>query len=497
MDTSDDALSEAMRDTEPSAGGLPGGPVPAGDARLDMRMRRRRPQLVMHHGMRHTATTGAGRHDTVIAIMHPWMLLGAFAALAALLTQTIFRWHTMGPEDWAMLAAIAIATAALPAWPHRGSWWLLTIGALASAATLLPGIGAPFLTTTAQLAPVSLLPMGLAAATAAYCHPWPWPLASGALFATGTVTIWRRIASVAGIGTPWWTAAAMAVLTGAALAALGAVAGAHRHSAEQDDERARLATQLRLLRHGNQLAIELHDTLSNDLTFISTIARQHDGDQDDPHRDDWSLVLARSQQAFAEVHGIIRFLSGTTASPTVTESPDTDLPERSGRRTGAGPSTAQPSRSGCRPCDGSSPQQPAASAFDRIGEQVRGTHRFLERLGYRGRAGVSGIAMAVTPQAEREALSLIREIGTNISRHAAPGDDAYLLHVSFSPDRIEIRQTNDMPGAGAAPRLSDAERSGQGLAMHRQRIVELGGVCHTRADEDGWMIYARIPCRAV
>ena len=421
-----------------------------------------------HHALNHkTGPAPAPRNDTIIAIMHPWMALGAIITILIMLAYAAIEWSTLGIPDWAALITLSIITAILPAWPQQASWWALAAGTIIAASSLPSAANASALAGDVHPTPALLAPLILAALAAAHCHPLPWPIAAGALFAVGSAPILHGITLTEGITQAWWPAISLAIAAGTVLATIGTITGSKRRATPQYDERARLDAQLRLLRHGNQLAIEMHDTLSNDLTLISTIARQHQNDPNDPHHGDWALVLARSQQAFDEVHGIIRFLSETT---------DTGATDDTG-----GPSAATAAA-------------PTDNVFDRITGSVNVTREFLERLGYHGQTAVSGIVMVVAPAVEQETLSLITEIGTNISRHAAPGDDAYLLHVSLNADAIEIRQTNDIPDHSTAPQLSDAERSGHGLAMHRRRIAELGGTCRIRAEEGTWMIYARIPC---
>ncbi|MBW3083749.1 hypothetical protein [Bifidobacterium phasiani] len=252
-----------------------------------------------------------------------------------------------------------------------------------------------------------------------------------------------------------------------------------RHGKAEADKRAKrqreTEQQLAVLRHDAQLAITIHDTMTNDLTFISTIARLHLSDyyagktakrnpehvgapdelRDD--KDDWALVLDRSQRAFKEVHHVIDYLSGRLHD-------NQQLP-----------------------------------FMERLSQQIDDVREFLTSLGYGGHVHVEGLHLAHSPDAEREALSLIREIGTNIRRHAAPGDDVYLLNILCTEHYIEIREINDIgsnadgSAEGAVVHTAEAELSGRGLNMHAKRIIELGGEINFNAADGTWIVYALIP----
>ena len=249
----------------------------------------------------------------------------------------------------------------------------------------------------------------------------------------GPIGVLAVAAIVYAVTGSWLVTASAALTASVLLVLLGIALRWRKRVVNQENENEQMESALADLRHGNQLAIELHDTLSNDLTYISTIARNNLAAPAGIDGGDWQRVLDRSQRAFAEVHGIIDFLT-----------------EQSGMDAG----------------------------FRDESLPVGGT-------------GTS----VVDPEAAAEALSLMTEIGTNIRRHAPAGDDSYLLFVTLSPEWIEIRETNDIrDDADAQSGLSAQERSGRGLAMHRTRVQELGGELTTRSDDGTWMIYVRIPC---
>lgn len=341
----------------------------------------------------------------------------------------------------------------------------------------------------------------------------------------GPIGVLAVAAIVYAVTGSWLVTASAALTASVLLVLLGIALRWRKRVVNQENENEQMESALADLRHGNQLAIELHDTLSNDLTYISTIARNNLAAPAGIDGGDWQRVLDRSQRAFAEVHGIIDFLTeqsgmdagfrdeslpvgGTGTSEVATaESGQVDLPTKESALArdpvGAGScpaianevvDNAVPENAGGDDRTQSTAGMPQ-SFVTRVKAQITDTEEFLEAQGYRGTAAVNGIAMVVDPEAAAEALSLMTEIGTNIRRHAPAGDDSYLLFVTLSPEWIEIRETNDIrDDADAHSGLSAQERSGRGLAMHRIRVQELGGELTTRSDDGTWMIYVRIPC---
>ncbi|WP_146143649.1 hypothetical protein [Bifidobacterium callitrichos] len=197
--------------------------------------------------------------------------------------------------------------------------------------------------------------------------------------------------------------------------------------------------------HANaNVAVRMHDTLTNDLSCISAIAHQH---PDDP---EWNVVLQRSQSAFTQAHAVIDYLSGRNVSA-----------------------------------------QHTSPFMERLHSQLAETKHYLDFLGYHGEATIHGESLVTTHDAEEEILALLKEIGTNIQRHAVAGEAAYILSIDVTPDGVEIFETND---AGQTT-LDDAERSGRGLGMHRRQIERLSGTLDTNLDDQLWILHANIPWR--
>lgn len=341
----------------------------------------------------------------------------------------------------------------------------------------------------------------------------------------GPIGVLAVAAIVYAVTGSWLVTASAALTASVLLVLLGIALRWRKRVVNQENENEQMESALADLRHGNQLAIELHDTLSNDLTYISTIARNNLAAPAGIDGGDWQRVLDRSQRAFAEVHGIIDFLTeqsgmdtgfrdeslpvggAGTSEVATAESGQVDSPTKESALardpvdTGSCPAIANEVVDNAVPENAGGDDRTQSTAgmpqsfVTRVKAQITDTEEFLEAQGYRGTAAVNGIAMVVDPEAAAEALSLMTEIGTNIRRHAPAGDDSYLLFVTLSPEWIEIRETNDIrDDADAHSGLSAQERSGRGLTMHRTRVQELGGELTTRSDDGTWMIYVRIPC---
>lgn len=240
------------------------------------------------------------------------------------------------------------------------------------------------------------------------------------------------------------TASVLAV----SMAALGRLLTRGRYlAADRRRQAADEHAELVRLKHGNQLAIAIHDTLSNDLTFVSSVARDR-LQAASPDAQAWRSVLDRSQKAFEQVHDIIAYLND--------------------------------------PQHSSLPEPPF---MEDVRRRLTEVHDQLAAMGYGGTCDCEGLFLGHAPEVQREVCSLLTELGTNIRRHASKSDDAYLISIVLSEQYVEIRETNDI----APDALTAAERSGRGLDMHRTRIGELGGVLNTNSEEGVWTLYARIP----
>lgn len=397
-------------------------------------------------------------HSTIITIEHPVIaVMATILAIAALLACT--REQPLSVWQWIALIG-AIGTGAIGILrPKMAGWWTFAIGSAANLLIALNDITAispasPSIETILLAATLGCV--GLA--FIAFDGNAVSIAASAAVYIV--VSVCRIATTTVRIPAPWdtpFTYAIGIILTSAVLIGAGLAARRFRMNDVDNNERERLLRQITLFRRSNQLAIMMHDTLSNDLTFIAMLARRHQDDTNPDARRDWWNVFERSQRAFAQTHEIIALLAGDPCAPHGSD----------------------------------------GTPYERIQVAIDQTSHELAALGYHGETVCDGVPCAVSPEAEHEALSLIRELGTNIVRHAAPGDDVYSLWVTLNADDIVIRQTNDIPTSKQVPPLTEAERSGRGLAMHRDRITRLGGILRARREDGLWLVFASIPCHPI
>ncbi|WP_041473253.1 histidine kinase [Bifidobacterium breve] len=219
----------------------------------------------------------------------------------------------------------------------------------------------------------------------------------------------------------------------------------------REEQRLKLQLQLQRLdymKQKNRLAIQIHDSLTNNLSDISLMARIHI-DDNIPDGDDWAIVLEHSQEAFTQVHDIIDILSSEDKDA---KSETTFMVE-------------------------------LRNLLDE-----RCSH--LHALGYEGDATIEGFCIKTTQEEKEEVLSLIKEICNNIQRHSLPHNGSFELIVRLSPSSMEINEMNDIT-AGSS--LAAFEQSGRGLSLHSKRIQELGGELNYRSDDGLWVLYAKIP----
>lgn len=206
--------------------------------------------------------------------------------------------------------------------------------------------------------------------------------------------------------------------------------------------------QLDYMRQKNRLAIQIHDSLTNNLSDISLMARVHT-DENTSYNDDWKIVLEHSQEAFMQVHDIIDILSSEDKD---TKSETTFMVE--------------------------------------LRDLIDARCGHLHALGYDGDATIEGFCIKTTPEEKEEALSLIKELCNNIQRHSSPHEGSFELLVRLSPSSMEISEMNDIT---AGPELTACEQSGRGLSLHSKRIRELGGELNYRSDDGLWVFYSKIP----
>lgn len=378
---------------------------------------------------------------------HSWLIAVSVTALILSVFECV-EISSPNPFYWILYSCYMLTILVLPAWPRQGSWLMLAIS------YLLPLFEGPRY-------PAILLGEIIALSVLAYyAKVWESILALlSAFLAQSLVADFLHPVDVFS----WFVFVA---LCGSGLL-LGYVfrEKSRREEAEKRQAQEELAiARLQLVEARNKLALRIHDSLTNNLSDISLIAHEHTEDSltENPDSDvsDWRTVSERTEDSFKQIHTIIDLLS---------QDPQT----RQNPQTGQGLWEAE------------------------ISSLVTRLREHHDQRGQRGHVSLEiadglDLQQKISPEVQEETLSLLTEIFANLQRHAPSGDDSYDLFVQIGPERILIRQTNDLPNPGTRP-LPEAERSGRGLAMHQAIIEKLGGTMRTRLQDGHWLIYVSLP----
>lgn len=378
---------------------------------------------------------------------HSWLIAVSVTALILSVFECV-EISSPNPFYWILYSCYMLTILVLPAWPRQGSWLMLAIS------YLLPLFEGPRY-------PAILLGEIIALSVLAYyAKVWESILALlSAFLAQPLVADFLHPVDVFS----WFVFVA---LCGSGLL-LGYVfrEKSRREEAEKRQAQEELAiARLQLVEARNKLALRIHDSLTNNLSDISLIAHEHTEDSltENPDSDvsDWRTVSERTEDSFKQIHTIIDLLSQ-------------DLRTRQNPQTGQGLWEAE------------------------ISSLVTRLREHHDQRGQRGHVSLEiadglDLQQKISPEVQEETLSLLTEIFANLQRHAPSGDDSYDLFVQIGPERILIRQTNDLSNPGTRP-LPEAERSGRGLGMHQAIVEKLGGTMRTRLQDGQWLIYVSLP----
>lgn len=245
-----------------------------------------------------------------------------------------------------------------------------------------------------------------------------------------------------------------------------------------------------------RLASQMHDGLTNDLSFIATIAYSH--------------ILQERSLAASEETG-----QENTAISLSSPSSPSSLPS----------SQSSPSLGNSQTVTSSSDWQhvydeaqdaldKAHFAIDRLRgkpeplDEVADARGLLQQavprianrekakldaLGFAGTVDVelAGIPDALSAQVRQEVIQLVTEAFANIRRHASV-DGTYSVSLLFAPDcqALKIVAMNTLSSQ------SRGGKSGRGLQLHQHIIEQLGGSLETSVDDDVWIVRATIPLLA-
>ena len=204
-----------------------------------------------------------------------------------------------------------------------------------------------------------------------------------------------------------------------------------------------------------EVASRLHDTVTNDLSYIIMVASTRAlSTQDATEQQTLSDIIDRSQDAFAKAHEIIEVLSGV------------------GRKQVASSQAVELRRE----------LEAIANA-----EQMR-----LGQLGLTGTTTFSGIDTPVRVEQRNleEIRGLFTEAFTNLRKHCTPPAD-YTIIADIHSDALTLTTMNSLNPSTHSSVPSPA--TGRGLVMHREIIESLGGTLKFANDQDTWTLHAEIP----
>ena len=244
-----------------------------------------------------------------------------------------------------------------------------------------------------------------------------------------------------------------------------------------------------------RLASQMHDGLTNDLSFIATIAYSHIlqersltaseetrqentaillstlsspslspssqsssllGNSQPVTSSDWQYVYNEAQDALDKAHFAIDRLRGKPEP--VGEIADT--------------------------------RGPLQQAVPHIANREKAK---LDALGFAGTVDVdlAGIPEALSAQVRQETIQLVTEVFANIRRHASV-DGTYSVSLLFAQDRQALK----LVAMNTLSSQSRGGKSGRGLQLHQHIIEQLGGSLETSVDDDVWIVRATIPLLA-
>lgn len=224
-----------------------------------------------------------------------------------------------------------------------------------------------------------------------------------------------------------------------------------------------------------RLASQMHDGLTNDLSYIATLAYSHvlqeqaavskddgaqgtaqgvaQGSAQQQAPSDWQHVYEEAQAALDKAHFAIDRLRGKPEA--IDEIADA--------------------------------RGPLKEVLPRIAAREKAK---LDALGFSGTLDVdlAHLPDSVSASARSEAVQLVTELFANIRRHASD-DGTYSVSLHYAPDfqAVKIVAMNTLSSA------SRGGNSGRGLLLHHHILQNMGGAMETSEDDGVWILRATIP----
>lgn len=215
-------------------------------------------------------------------------------------------------------------------------------------------------------------------------------------------------------------------------------------------EAERIRYQNAMFLRNAQIADDIHDAVSGELSLIARTA-QRQTTLDPEHAAVWNQINESALQALHDVHRVIDTLDGTESGPN-------ELAESS---------------------FGHALRQCLDTADDR-----------LHAAGFHGSSllHIDGDAKDLPDERSHELImKLLHEITANIIAHADASDE-YNISVLWEATGLSITQTN------ATNDTIIQERRGHGMAFYRKAISRRGGHLDTEITSDGlWVLHTQIP----
>ncbi|WP_164514647.1 sensor histidine kinase [Bifidobacterium goeldii] len=209
-----------------------------------------------------------------------------------------------------------------------------------------------------------------------------------------------------------------------------------------------------------RLASTIHDSTTRSLTLISLLAIQCKNEMqnnDDECSAKMDLIHSTAQQALSEVREVIDALD-----------------------TGSDPKYK-------------TTKNPTKTLQDELQRIVTDNDN---RMNIAGVFGISQIecsynplVQGLDPRCTNEISSFIDHMYTNILSHGRKGEDSYYVHIRLLKSKIVIYQFN----VESTFSSYSYAHSGKGLALHKLKILSLGGTFTANSEDGLWVMTAEIP----
>lgn len=226
-----------------------------------------------------------------------------------------------------------------------------------------------------------------------------------------------------------------------------------RHNLQAQYDLERVKERLNQRHREQELALAIHDSVTNDLSTILLIAQSDESGIIDTS-ESLALIVKRAKHALNEAHHVIDLLEHGDSKRAALQMGD------------SGKDAISDLKSLCAAEDAKLSEFDIAGQTTIIGDAPLGSSCL------------------------QFAQEVLQELYANIKRHCAPHSDEYSLILRTDIDGIRIAQTNTCdekkhPMAGV--------RGGRGLQLHKERIERVGGHLWSNLESGTWTVNIWIP----